>query len=372
MPIRGLTDTARAVFPVIGKLRKGGPRPESGNRPGPDLDHWRFVTDRPEILDAFERAYGEEPRDLDIYLPYARVEDNFTTWKEAWSAGGLRHRCDGEVCTVWLQEDGTYSTEPVACPGGCKEVGRLSVILPALLRIGHVGAVTMETQSLNDIMAIQGALLATVEARNHEDLRGIGFRLRRVRQRISTPGKNGRRIRRDKWLVKLEPAAIWIRAQLQAAEARALLPDGAATKQLDQDGLQSPQIIDPRTGEAVGQEYMDGKYAQAERGQALPQHTPLSDVQQELYGDRPVINGEFEEGEEPVPWSQEDWAKLRDAVAARTLSSKKWREMLGLPESAEGKEVKALGTVAEVIALLEIGFAKAVAGEAVEQAKLGF
>lgn len=40
MPIKGLTDQGR--FPSIGQLRKGEPKP-GGNRPGRDLDYFRFT-----------------------------------------------------------------------------------------------------------------------------------------------------------------------------------------------------------------------------------------------------------------------------------------------------------------------------------------
>lgn len=222
MPIKGLTDIARPAFPRVGKLRKGG---EKGiNRPGPDLKYWRFTSPNPAIEEAFAEAYGPEPHELDVLLPYAAIADNFSTWKEHWLAGGLQHRCDGETCTVWLTPQGTYSRAPEICPGGCKEIGRLEVILPSLLRAGFVGYVTMETGSLNDIIAIQSALLATKETRGHEDMRGILFVLRRVEETISTPGTGGKRVRRKKWLVKLEPAARWVRAQLEAAQHRAMLP----------------------------------------------------------------------------------------------------------------------------------------------------
>ena len=226
-PIRGLTNTVRPAFPRLGKLRKGGPKGE--RRPGEDLSYWRFTSDTLAIQQAFAESYGAEPQELDVLLPYAAIEDNFSTWKEHWVAGGLQHRCDGEFCTIWLTPDGTYSNEPRPCPGGCKEVGRLEVILPPLIRAGFVGYVTLETHSINDIIAIQSALLATKEHRGYEDMRGIGFVLRRVEETISTPGSGGKRVRRKKWLVKLEPAAEWVRARLEIAQYRAMLPMDSRT-----------------------------------------------------------------------------------------------------------------------------------------------
>jgi hypothetical protein len=97
-------------------------------------------------------------------------------------------------------------------------------------------SVTMETHSINDILSIQACVLAIVEARGTEDLRGVGFILRRVEQAISTPGKDGKRVRRNKWLVKLEPAAEWVTAQLEAARTTALaLPAGISVDDEDAD-----------------------------------------------------------------------------------------------------------------------------------------
>jgi len=233
MPIRGLTDVARPAFPVLGKLRKGAAKesPDS-KKPGIDLSYFRFTSENPKVLQAFEQSYGEQPNEIDVFLPYAKIEDNLSAWQEEWAAGGLQHRCDGHTCVVWLQEDGTYSREPKPCPGRCKAVGRLSLILPELLRAGYVGYVTLETHGLHDLLSLQGALLAAVEARGKEDLRGIGFVVRRVETVISTPGPDGKRVRRKKWLVKLEPAAAWVAAQLEATRASALPQLPAATEAL--------------------------------------------------------------------------------------------------------------------------------------------
>jgi len=92
----------------------------------------------------------------------------------------------------------------------------------------------METGSINDILSIEACIRAIVDARGTEDLRGVGFILRRVQQAISTPGDNGKRIRRKHWMVKLEPAAEWVTAQLESARTTALaLPAGLADETED-------------------------------------------------------------------------------------------------------------------------------------------
>lgn len=238
-PIIGLTDSVRPAFPLLGKLRKGAA--QGGRGPGRDLDHFRFTSDNPAIVRAFQEAYGSEPRAIPCVLPYAGVEDNFATWKEAWVAGGLQHRCDGQTCVIWLTDKGTYSREPVPCPGGCKQVGRLNLVLPELVRAGHVGYVTVETHSVNDLLNLQASLEAAAQLAPNGDLRGIRWVLRRVPERISTPAQNGGRARRESWMLKLTPDARWAQRQFEAAleagEVRAL-PAG-------------PAHVDVETGEIV-------------------------------------------------------------------------------------------------------------------------
>jgi hypothetical protein len=233
VPIKGLTDRVEAAFPRIGKLRKGAaaPRNQAGQvvGVGKDQEFFRFTSERPEVIAAFEEAYGAQPALVSVYLPYADVERNFACWKEKWTAGGLVHRCDGETMTVWLDTAGKYQRTPRHCDGGCDEVGRLTVIIPELVRAGFVGYVVLETHGINDVLSIQASLMAAWETRagNPLGLRGIQWALRRVKEKISTPMPNGKRARRDKWLVKLEPAADWVQLQLQAAHnATMMLPAG--------------------------------------------------------------------------------------------------------------------------------------------------
>ena len=210
-------------------MRKGAEK-VSDRRPGTDLDHFRFTSDRPEVEEAFREAYGDKPVLINCYLLHPTVEGNFECWKEAWSAGGLQHRCDGEVCVLWLKPDGTYTQEPRPCPGGCKEVGRLSVIIPELVMAGFVGAVTVETHSKHDIMSIQASLQAAALQRvdNQNGLKGIHWVLRRQPEMVSAPAvgkeaEKGGRVRRQKWLISLEPAAEWMQVQIRAARAVAML-----------------------------------------------------------------------------------------------------------------------------------------------------
>ena len=218
MPIKGITDTESALVSSIGRLRKGDVK-TSANKPGEELPYWRFTSDDPEVEAAFTAAYGVEPKVLQVFLPYTRLLDNWDTWKEEWGAGGMKHRCDGETTVVLQLPDGSYSTAPHPCPGGCKQVGRLSVILPDLIMRGHAGVVTMQTHSYHDLASITKSLNWVASRRRDGDLTGIMFNLRREQKTISTPPRNDstKRNSTKKWLVRIDPAPEWVQVSMRLA-----------------------------------------------------------------------------------------------------------------------------------------------------------
>jgi hypothetical protein len=215
--IIGLTDKAPA-FPEIGVLRKGAAKPQNGNKPGADLTHFRFDSNDPVAVELFKQIYGDEPRAIRVFAPFATADENFEAWREAWTASSLQHRCDGQMMVRWLTARGTYSDEPKPCTGGCKQVGRLKLIIPELRRLAYVTALTT---SIHDILQIHANLKALEGVRG--DLRGIPLILRRVPREISTPsGSNGQRARREKWLITLEAQQQWVELQLTAQQQAAL------------------------------------------------------------------------------------------------------------------------------------------------------
>jgi hypothetical protein len=236
--------TREASFPLIGKLRKGGVRPESGKAPGKDLTYFRFDSDDAHATKCFTAAYGDQPAQVNVFLPHQTASQNFSCWQEAYVAGGLTHRCDGETCVIWL--DGKkYSTEPKPCPGGCKEVGRLMVIIPELQRFAYV---TVETHSINDIIRLQENLQAVEFLRG--DLRGIPFILKRTPVEISTPTPDGKRARREKWLLSIEVDPVWASLQLEAMHRAALSVNGATvdesrmlTTSYDEDDEEDVDVV---------------------------------------------------------------------------------------------------------------------------------
>ena len=241
MPIVGMTrrQDITPKFPDLGKLRKGGPKTDA-KRPGPDLDHWRFTSERRDVQMAFDAAYGSKPALIEAYLPFATLEQNWQTWFEEYDHGGMVHRCDGQTMYRWRTANGDYANGERPCPyyagnktrtkdnPGCKQVGRLSMIVPQLIRAGFVGFVTMETHSINDLVSITACLLDAETKAGH--LNGILFNVLRVKQSISTPAWKdedkaaGKRNRTVKDLVKIVPAAEWVlaRMQVEAEEQMAL------------------------------------------------------------------------------------------------------------------------------------------------------
>lgn len=269
MPIAGLTDR-HASFPEIGQIRKGAKKTDA-NKPGTDLDHFRFVADT-QTMRAFADAFGDKPQEIRFLSPFDTTAEVFEAWKEEYAAGGLKHRCDGQTCVTWLQPDGRYSTDPKPCPGGCKQVGRLKIVIRELARLGFV---TVHTTSIWDILTIQQNLFAIELLRG--SLRGIPLILKRVKRAISTPsGTNGQRARREKWLLSIEAAPEWVELQLTAME-RAALPSAdeplmlnPATVEISPDDEydEAEAMCDADTARAI--ESLWPKFGRNEHGQAEP------------------------------------------------------------------------------------------------------
>lgn len=234
MPIRGLTQTTPS-FPQIGNIRKGAPKPASGNKPGADLNYFRVVfnANESDAERVFVDAYGKEPQEIRVYLPYDDIERNFETWKEEYSAGGLKHRCDGETIQYPLERRG-QPCEQSTCPG--KPVGRLRVVIPELQRFAYLMA---HTTSLYDIINLSGQLQAVYALAGR--FQGVPLILRRVEREVSVNTKDGKR-RYKKWLLDIEIDPIWVRGKM-AALAKDALPMPARLE------LPSGMIVDTDTGE---------------------------------------------------------------------------------------------------------------------------
>lgn len=231
MPIKGLStrEDTTASFTVIGKLRKGTKKKANGHM-GADLkDYFRFTSDDPEVVTTFYGIYGDKPNHLPFYLPFANMEDNFSSWREDYGQNKLvKRRCDGEYWRNWIE--GTRymrghklcelecKNTPDRCPDcPLKPVGRLSIILEPLWRAGYPYLVTMETHGINDIGAISSKLV------QREPLTGKEFNLYRETRTIGVPNKTtGKRMAVSKSLVFVELSQRWMLNEIEAAKTSAL------------------------------------------------------------------------------------------------------------------------------------------------------
>lgn len=225
-PIKGLTDR-QAGFPQIGTIRKGGPKEK--NRPGPDLKYFRFDFDEQEeeARKMVLSFYGPEPDEIDIVLPFETVEENFEAWMEAYLAGGLIYRSDGEKVIFWLN----YETGMAKVKGGdpptpandkepvcvhkrkkvfAKPYGRLKVVLPVLNRFAYLVATTGSYHDCANLSSQLEALRLV-----NGIVAGIPLKLRRRPVKITTPDpETGKKIKREKWLLSVEADPNWVRQKL--------------------------------------------------------------------------------------------------------------------------------------------------------------
>jgi len=238
MSIKGLTDRGLAL-PEIGQVRKGAKKTE--NRPGADLTYFRVEFDETErkTAETFFQVYGNTPAAIRIILPFNETERMWDAWLEAYTAGRMIARSDGEYITYQLDDKseiivhngmdaaGNKVKHPIDGVAGhdqkgkdvkFKPTGRLKVIIPELSRAAYV---TVMTTSIHDIGNISDQLAAFKEL-NQGQLAGIPFIMRRRKKMISTPNADGTRVRRAKSLISIEADPEWVKAKLTQLGSLAL------------------------------------------------------------------------------------------------------------------------------------------------------
>jgi len=250
MPIKGLTDRGLA-FPEIGQIRKGAPKDDSG-RLGKDLSYFRVEFDEAEqeAEKIFLQKYGKEPKEINILLAFNEIERVWDAWYEAYTAGRMVARSDGER---FLYKINTSNNEAVVKDGiphvpfrdgmpvgtytdnkgkeqniYCKPVGRLRVVIPELQRFAYL---TLITSSKHDIANLSAQLEALKQV-NGESIAGVPLVLRRRPKKISCPKADGTRARYTKYMLSIEADPHWVKAKLTEVQRLALpgsgtlLPDG--------------------------------------------------------------------------------------------------------------------------------------------------
>jgi hypothetical protein len=314
MAIKGLSDRGLA-FPEIGSIRKGAKK--EANKPGADLTYFRVEFDEMEKKAAadFKAAYKDQPKAIRIILPFNEIERMWDPWLEAYTAGRLVARSDGEFIRYQLDDHGEVivhggkdqNGNPVPHPTNniaghdykgnavkFKPTGRLKVIVPELKRAAYL---TVMTTSTHDIGNISDQLAAFKELNNGQ-LAGIPFILRRRPKAISTPSDNGQRVRRVKWLISIEVDPDWASAKFGQLSALALpsgfespaLPAGDVPEvvEYDEDEIIEEGQVEQPAEEAPAVELIDvlGDWAVSEAGKFwnIPKSDAAKSIAQKLKG----------------------------------------------------------------------------------------
>lgn len=250
--IKGLTDRESA-FPEIGQIRKGTKKKvnDKGREVvGDDLKWFRVEFDEREVstIEAFRARYGEQPAEITVVLPFNEIDREWEAWREAYLAGALIHRCDGEMVQYAINPITGEKTvvnglglngQPVCCDPSkpvytykdrnqkeqkvfCKPAGRLRLIIPDLHRLAYL---VLHTSSIHDIINISRQLHAISDL-NGGRIVGIPLVLRRRPVDVSTPGEGGKRVRREKWLISIEADPEWVKAKMLQIKRDALPGNG--------------------------------------------------------------------------------------------------------------------------------------------------
>jgi hypothetical protein len=241
-PIIGLSDRGLS-FPEIGQIRKGAKKTE--NRPGADLTYFRVEFDEREkkAAETFNEIYkGGKPANIRIILPFNEIDRVWEAWLEAYTAGRMVARSDGEkyiylvdtkTGDAIVQNGEPYTKYDPKIPAGydyqnkpvfCKPSGRLKVIIPELARAAYM---TVLTTSIHDIAEIS-AQLEAFSRLNKGRIAGIPFILRRRPKKISRPDSKDKtkRVRVEKWLLSIEADPEWVKAMLIEMKSLALPGNG--------------------------------------------------------------------------------------------------------------------------------------------------
>lgn len=260
MPIVGVTDRNMRLT-TVGVLRKGGEK-TAANKPGPDLKYFRLQTTDPVLIRKFQKSYGMEPEQVNVYFPFEKPEDNLTAWLEVWNARQqLVLRGDGEKLVKRLMPDGSHSFEQVPHPRDDKGVPvgkpymRMNVWVPEL---ETMGTIMVLSNSWNDVREITALLAGFYE--QFGTLKGIPFILSRADRRITRPGQpGGPRLTQVKSLLSIATAPEWTAEYFRSvvatspidivANAQASPSPAVRMDMVDEEDV--AQYIDEETGEII-------------------------------------------------------------------------------------------------------------------------
>lgn len=283
MQIKTIKETAS--FPEIGQLRKGMPKTDKGYV-GPDLKtRFRLLffagdenkASRERYIQAHEGEIEILPNGdilaerLIVFLPFPDPFECFDSAYEAYTAGRMVARADGEKFIRWMDTaTGTVKVEngepftpftpgmivgksrgQKADPIRAKATGRLRVVLPELARLAYV---TLSTTSIYDVVRITEQLKAIqwisqyLPGRN--GVAGIPIVLSRRMTKVTWSQQDGSAKRVDHGLINLEIDQAWVEKMLRSLASTALPA-----------GIQEALLP---AGEEIHLEIPDGDHGQAE------------------------------------------------------------------------------------------------------------
>lgn len=263
MPIT--TERLQAAFPEVAVIRKGGAKQKTMKNErevetlGVDLkDRFRIVfhpgVDQ-SLITGFQTAYGSlQPTVIRAVLPFRDAVSNWEAWNEAYSAGRLIARADGdhyiskrnpntgayeviheEPHTPWSPRDViTYERNGRSYNLKFKPTGRLKLFLPYTIRESSTRIVhfTLKTTSFYDCLNIEQNLLAVqgvADVLNSGNCAGIPIIISRREAEIPRSMPDGSAQRVKKWLVYIEVDPEWTaqmmnRMKLLASGQNPVLP----------------------------------------------------------------------------------------------------------------------------------------------------
>jgi len=275
MPIS--TTRQAAAFPEVAVIRKGAPKGrmmKNGREIetlGADLQNKFRVVFHPGVdqtlVDGFTTAYGsQQPTAIRAVLPFRQALANWEAWNEAYSAGRLIARADGDHYIVKRSPtSGEYEViggEPftpwhpgdfIAYEKGGREytlkfkpTGRLRLFLPYTIqetatRIVHF---TLKTTSYYDCLNIEANLLAVqgiADVLNGGNCAGVPILITRRETDISRSMADGSAQRVKKWLIYIEVDPEWTATMMNRLR---LLAAGGVTPALPTGPLQTLTVTD--------------------------------------------------------------------------------------------------------------------------------
>lgn len=251
-------------FPPVGYVRKGDPK---GNGTiGKDLNtlfRVGFFPGNDESQAEFIGKFGGlKVKQLTVVLPFQTVPESWDCWFEAYTAGRMVARADGEK---FIRLVDTKTGEVVVANGQperafdpktpvgsyvsrsnnkeisiyAKPVGRLKFVLPELGRFAYF---TLHTTSFYDCLNITEQLnaLAMMTMGLPQKLAGVPLTLTRRMKEITWVKPDGQAQRISKGLISVEADPNWVKKMLAHMASRAL-PKGTEQMLLGDGGLNVPK-----------------------------------------------------------------------------------------------------------------------------------